>query len=93
MSRTGPILMSGGNPNGHKLEELLETVIAEIQAKNTRVQNDPSSAAQTLLRNNADIIVRLKECRRLQEHSLQELERLHGADQGPTGKPRVGEGS
>jgi hypothetical protein len=93
MSRTGPILMSGTNPNGHKLEELLETLIAEIQAKNARVQNDPSAAAQTLLRNNADIIVRLKESTRLQEHSLRELERLHGADQGPTGKPRVGEGS
>jgi hypothetical protein len=88
-----PVLMSQSNREGWKLEELLPQLVSELEAKNNRVKNDPSEAAQTLLRNNLDIIARLRECEKLQRFSMSELERLHGADQGPGGKPRVGEGS
>lgn len=92
MSETGKILMSQGNPNGHKLEDLLAQVADEITAKCNRIQGDGSAIAQDVLRNNRDIIVRLHECRRLQEHSLARLSEK-GPDQGPLGKPRVGVGS
>lgn len=92
MTETAPILMTRENPNGRKLEELLPQIAHELTVKNDRIKRDPSAAAQTLLYNNAEIISRLHECRRLQEHSLKVLAAV-GPDQGPTGKPRVGEGS
>lgn len=92
MRGTGPILMSAANPNGHKLEDLLAQVADELTAKCNRIQDDGSAVAQDVLRNNRDIIVRLHECRRLQEHSVARLNDK-GPDQGPLGKPRVGKGS
>lgn len=92
MSRTAPILMSGTNPDGFKLEELLAQIADELTVKCDRLRGDTSPVAQDVERNNRDIIARLHECRRLQEHSLGRLATV-GPDQGPRGKPRVGMGS
>jgi hypothetical protein len=92
MAGNGLILMTRENPQGHKLEDLLAQIAHELTVKNNRLRGDSSAAAQTLAHNNVEIISRLHECRRLQEHSLKVLETV-GPDQGPTGKPRVGEGS
>ncbi|RWX72570.1 hypothetical protein [Mesorhizobium sp. M2A.F.Ca.ET.039.01.1.1] len=87
-----PILMSRENPDGHKLEELLPAIRLEIEGKNLKIMNDQRDAAQTLLANNKRIIRLLAEAEELQRASLQKLAEI-GPDQGPRGKPRVGEGS
>ncbi|KMO34313.1 hypothetical protein [Methylobacterium aquaticum] len=86
------ILMSADNPGGAKLEEHLQELIGEIEAKCARLAGDQRPEALDVLRNNRDITARLKECLALQTHSLQRLGAL-GPDPGPTGTPRVGAGS
>jgi len=92
MAGNGLILMTRENPTGHKLEELLAQVAHELTVKNDRLTGDLSPAAQTLRHNNVEIISLLHQARRHQEHSLKVLLDV-GPDQGPMGKPRVGEGS
>lgn len=87
-----PILMSADNPGGAKLEEHLQELIDEIEAKCARIADDQRPEARDVLRNNRDIIARLKECIAFQDHSLKRLNAL-GPNQGPTGTPRIGVGS
>ncbi|MEN3238273.1 hypothetical protein PUR29_33030 [Methylobacterium ajmalii] len=86
------ILMSAENPGGAKLEEHLQDLIGEIEAKCARIAGDQRPEAVDVLRNNRDIIARLGECIALQHHSLKRLDGL-GPNQGPTGTPRIGAGS
>lgn len=88
-----PILMSSENPTGAKLEEHLRDLIGEMEAKCAKIASDPRNVAKDVHRNNRDIIARLRECVTLQEHSQRILTEAMGADQGPTGTPRIGKGS
>lgn len=92
MAGNKPILMSRENRDGHKLEELLAQIADELTKKNDRLTGDLTPAAQTLRHNNVEIISLMHQARRHQEHSLKVLLEV-GPDQGPMGKPRVGQGS
>lgn len=90
--RTDPVLMTKENPEGWKLEDILAQMIREIDAKNTRISTDKSVGAETVRYNNMAAIEHLKLARQHQMHTLMVLDEI-GPDQGPTGKPRIGEGS
>lgn len=84
-----PILMSSDNPTGHKLEDLLAIICKELLDKTNRVALDSSDKADTIIRNNMDIIGKLRDARSIQLCSMRELDQL-GPDNGPTGKYRIG---
>lgn len=84
-----PILMSKENPAGAKLEELLNQLIAELEAKNKKIEHDPTYHAQLVKVNNIAIIGHLQASKYLQETSMQILNTL-GPNQGPLDTPRIG---
>lgn len=92
MANRTPVLMTGSNPDGWKLEELVVVLAAEIEAKSKRLEGDDSLVAQDVLRNNRDILGRLQDIEVLQRASLRRLATI-APDPGPTGKPRVGQGA
>lgn len=85
------ILMSKENPDGLKLEELLLDLQVEITVKSQKIANDPSPVASKVYSNNQAIMRLLAQAEKLQRESLAVLSNL-GADPGPTGEPRIGEG-
>jgi len=89
---SGTILMSRENPEGFKLEELAEKLRHEVQAKTLNIAGDPRIEAQTVVNNNAQIIGLLFQIEALQRQSFAVMAQIR-PDEGPTGKPRVGEGS
>lgn len=86
-----PILMSAANPDGHKLEDLLAAVRAEIDAKSKRLSQDPRPEAQMIIKSNARINGMLLAAEGVQRNTMRELDRL-GPDKGPRGPSRLGGG-
>lgn len=86
------ILMTRDNPDGFKLEELAEKLRGEIMAKTLNISGDPSFEAQTVVNNNAQIIGLLYQIEALQRQSFVVMSQIR-PDEGPGGKPRIGEGS
>lgn len=96
-----PILMSRDNPDGAKLEDLLEQVLLELEAKNamllTTIQTATKPAplstktAEDALRlavdNNHRVIELLREARRIQTNTMAAFDQL-GPNKGPTA-PRI----
>jgi hypothetical protein len=90
-----PILMSRDNPDGAKLEELLDQLIAELNAKNNLLFETTPSAIGTprvnvisrAVGNNNAILQMLRGCASLQRDTMAAFEQL-GPDKGPTA-PRV----
>lgn len=89
MTKPLTVLMSGDNPNGYKLEDLLLTMANEIQVKSERVVNSTIPVASVVISNNTKIINHLYCARDIQLNTLDALQTI-GYDQGPTGKPRIG---
>jgi len=97
-TETKPLLMSVANPNGWKLEELLEKVAVELEEKNAVLTEQCKAAPQvsdlkfmtmmSVSANNAEIVESLKSCAVIQRWSMAAFDNL-GPDQGPTGTPRV----
>ena len=87
-----PLLMSPENPDGWKLEELFDRLIAEIEVKCTKISGDPREVARQVLENNRNIIGMLRLCATTQRQSMAALDTI-GPNQGPLGKPRIGVGS
>ena len=83
------ILMSRDNPDGHKLEDLLETVIGEIEVKAERIASDKGTVALRLQVNARAMVALLREAAAIQRDSLAALDTI-GPDQGPRGVPRIG---
>lgn len=84
-----PVLMTAENPNGWKLEDLLDQLVVEVQAKTAKISTDERPEARTVAGNNRQIIKNLKTAARFQRHSFTILRGL-GPDQGPTGNARIG---
>lgn len=84
-----PVLMSADNPEGWKLEELVEQIRLELYVKNDRIGSDPSQAAKAVRANNLQIVDLLAviECR--QRDTLTRLDEIR-SDAGPGGTPRIG---
>lgn len=85
----GELLMSNNNPNGWKLEELLEQIKQEIAQKINKIIDDTSPQAQLVVRNNQAIIEHLGAAEALQRSSFVVLDAMK-PNEGPTGKPRIG---
>ncbi|MGL4349451.1 MAG: hypothetical protein ACRDC7_00865 [Aeromonas veronii] len=83
------ILMSRENPQGHKLEELLEALQVEIEEKTSRLAGDNSEIAQHVRTNNAAIIGLLATAELLQRDSYRQMG-LKSPPPGPAGAPRIG---
>ncbi|MDF4891579.1 hypothetical protein P3566_22070 [Vibrio parahaemolyticus] len=84
-----PVLMSRDNPEGWKLEDLMEQVRSEIMSKSLNIAEDMSFEAQTVKNNNFLILGLLMQVEAIQRQSFVVMSRL-GEDQGPNGKPRIG---
>lgn len=87
-----PILMSADNPDGHKLENLLNQLQQEVEAKSAKIVNDRRPQALRVLRNNQQIIGLLMQAEALQCDSYDVLATM-GPNEGPLGTPRIGKGS
>lgn len=88
-----PLLMSKVNPEGWKLEELLEKTAHEIATlKTPLIRDDPRIVAKAVVYNNDRICALLHEAARLQRDSYRMLATI-GPNEGPLGKPRIGTGS
>ena len=87
-----PLLMSRDNPDGWTLEDLLEQVEREIQAKTDRLEGETHRLALFLRGNNRRIIENLRLARQMQVMAMEELSDI-GPDEGPRGVPRLGVGS
>lgn len=83
------ILMSRNNHEGHKLEDLLESVVGDLGEKNSMIEDDTSPCSRRVTANNNRIISLLNECISYQEDTLKQLEEL-GPNEGVEGKPRIG---
>lgn len=86
---TAEILMSSTNPNGHKLEELLQQLQIEVATKSQKIESDTRPSARQVLRNNSQIIGLLMQAEALQRSSYDVLSTI-GPNQGPLGTPRIG---
>ena len=92
------ILLSRENPTGHKLEELLQQVITDVELKSESIttQFDGTSPQQCLktdvmchvLENNHTVVKALRLALKAQIDTLEQLKRL-GPGQGVTGKARL----
>lgn len=89
---TQEILMSSTNPEGMKLEELLLQLQSEVRVKCGKIEGDARPQARHVLRNNQQIIGLLMQAEALQRDSYDVLNAI-SPNQGPTGTPRIGEGS
>ncbi|GJD59616.1 hypothetical protein [Methylobacterium dankookense] len=89
IGQRGPVLMSASNPTGWKLEELVDQLLIELNAKNARISEDPSAAAVIVRGNNAVILCLLDVIGAYQRGIVTTLDGI-GPDQGPKGRPRIG---
>lgn len=81
--------MSRNNPEGHKLEELLETVVSDLDEKNSMIEEDTSPCSRRIVANNNKIISMLNVCIAYQNDSLSQLNYI-APDPGVGGTPRIG---
>lgn len=83
-----PLLMTRDNPNGWKLEELLERIAKEVEAKSQAIESSDSPMRDVILQNNALITKNLRYAVGVQNSSMASLSQI-GPDQGPTGEARI----
>lgn len=83
------ILMSRENPNGYKLEELLEMISDDLKVKTALIQDsdDTCPAIPPIINNNRAIVKLLAQAKNLQIDSMRELDKV-GEDKGPE-QPRI----
>lgn len=86
------ILMGPLNPQGWKLEDLLEQLQGEVNAKSFKICADDRPVARAVLRRNQQIVGLLAQAEAIQRHSYDLLDAM-APNEGPLGKPRIGAGS
>jgi len=89
LMNTKPVLMSVNNPDGWKLEDLLEQMYLELGEKTKRLDGDMSTPACKVASNNYTMMRKLKECVALQLKNIESLNKI-APDTGPLGIPRIG---
>jgi len=89
MNDNKSILMGRDNPDGYKLEELLNMLVSEVETKNTYIESDPRLEAKQVVCNNKQIIGLLQQAEALQRMSYAVLDNM-SANEGPLGKYRIG---
>ncbi|SEQ48625.1 hypothetical protein SAMN03080615_01642 [Amphritea atlantica] len=83
------VLMSAENPSGFKLEDLLQQLQVEVNAKHQKILSDDSDISRRVQANNLKILECLAEAERLQRDSYAQLAEI-APDAGPEGKARIG---
>jgi len=84
-------LVSEEKPDGHKLEDLLRTVRADVLTRCTKITSDMRPEAQQVLANNVKVLEHLTEAIRIAEESTQLLDKAFGPSQAAKGgPPRIG---
>ncbi|MCG8494275.1 MAG: hypothetical protein MI743_21885 [Sneathiellales bacterium] len=87
-------LVTEENPEGHKLEDILVMVRADIINRCTHIADDRRPEAQAVLTNNMKILALLTDAVELAESSTRILDKAFGPSQaGKGGPPRIGKGS
>lgn len=86
------VLMGPQNPTGWKLEELLAKLRSEVSAKCEKIAADRRPVARRVLRNNQMIMGLLQAAEACQRDSYDLLD-AKAPNEGPLGKPRIGQGS
>jgi len=81
--------MGSDNPDGWKLEVILDVLVEEIEEKSAKVSHDESLLSKTVQNHNLQIIGLLKQAQALQQQSYALLDNK-APNQGATGKPRIG---
>ncbi len=82
-------LISDDKPDGHKLEEILNSVRGDIMKRATKFVDDHRPEATHVLKNNIRILELLTEAVDLAEDSTATLERAFGPNV-KGGPPRIG---
>ena len=84
-------LVSDENPTGHKLEEVLHAIRAEILARCQKIVTDSSPQAREVLANNMKILNHITDSIALAEESTQLLNVAFGPSKASEGgPPRIG---
>jgi len=84
-------LVSETNPAGHKLEELLKDLRADIIARCAKITHDQRPEAMHVLANNIKVLEHLTEAIHLATDSTKILDRAFGPSQSSKGGPaRIG---
>lgn len=83
-------LVSDTNPDGHRIEDILSLVRADMITRCSKITNDQRPEARHVLHNNAKILVLLSDAIALAEDSTRILEKAFGPHiKG--GPPRIGQ--
>lgn len=81
------LLMSVDNPDGYKLEELLELIVQDINLKTKRIEDEVGGIAAIVRVNNNAIVRKLQDAIVLQKRTMAALDEL-GENKG-TSNPRL----
>ncbi|QPB08480.1 hypothetical protein [Vibrio phage Va2] len=82
------VLMSRDNPQGRKLEELIDDIITDLEEKNDYLREQGDSLCSQLMNNNKVVIYKLKEAKTQFEVGFQILDAAKGKGGSPL-NPRV----
>ncbi len=83
------ILQSTTNPEGWKLEDIIEEIQNDIIRRSLNIVDDDRPEARAVLHNYIDIIQMLTQCSLKAQESSRILLSL-GPSMGPSGEPRIG---
>lgn len=85
-------LVSEENPDGHKLEDLLVEIRADILKRCTKISADERPEAMMVLANNITILENITDAIHLAQDSTKILDKSFGPSQaGQGGPPRIGD--
>ena len=85
-------LVSDDNPTGHRLEDILNALRAEVLHRCTKITSDPAPQARQVLTNNVRVLALLGDAIELAEDSTRILTEAFGPSRaGKGGPPRIGE--
>ncbi len=83
------LLLSPDNPNGWKLEDIIDEIQNDIVRRSAQIVDDGRPEASAVLANNIKILNLLTVCSKKAHDSTRVLSTL-GPSQGPQGIPRIG---
>ncbi len=83
------LLLSPDNPNGWRLEDIIDEIQNDIVRRSARIVDDSRPEARAVLTNNIEILNLLTVCSEKAHDSTHVLSTL-GPSRGPQGIPRIG---
>lgn len=83
------LLLSSENPEGWKLEDIIDEIQNDIVRRSARIVDDGRPEARAVLTNSIEIMKLLTVCSEKAHDSTRVLSAL-GPSQGPQGVPRIG---